>query len=207
MALTTNALTTVATMETELGLTAASKTALLERLIAVASDAIEQFCNRKLYYTAAIAESVPGYGGNLLHLSRTPLVSIASIVIQGTTIDSDDYEIKNAAAGSVYKESGWDWTAPYAAGLASPARVPGSEALLYDATYAGGWVTPGQVGTRSLPYDLEQACIDTVVHLYRFRGRYINAKVEKEETSKASWEGGLIPKPAQAILKKYRRVA
>lgn len=210
MALPANALTLLATVKAELGISVSTHDTVLERLIGVASEAVARFCGRKLHYQAAIVETVRGYGGQVLLLKRTPIVSITSIVIDGTTLAADSYSIKDADVGSVYREVGWQWTSPLAEGLAAPAQVPGAEVHKYTVTYTGGWVFDPQAGSptpaRNAPYDLEQACIETVVHLWRFRGRFSNAKTEKEETSKVAWEGNAIPKPAQAILKRYRRV-
>ena len=72
MALNSNALTTISTVETELSLTADAQDAELTRYIDTASDQIERYVNRKLYYGAAIVEKVAGSGDAFLWISRTP---------------------------------------------------------------------------------------------------------------------------------------
>lgn len=143
MVLAANALTTLATIEGELGITAGAEDAFLTRLINSVSDRIEEYCGRSFYRVAAQADSVGGYGGFYLRVARTPLLSIASITFDGETLDSDGYEIDNTNAGMIRSTSGFDWTAgSWQHIIATP--IPGTERKLYDVTYAGGYLTPEQ---------------------------------------------------------------
>ena len=109
MALADNALTTIATCEAELSLTASAQDALLTRYINTASDQIERYIGRKLYNGAAVVENIPGSGDALLFVSRTPLNSITSIVdASGNTVSSGDYSIWDADQGAIYNGSGWN---------------------------------------------------------------------------------------------------
>ena len=188
--LTEHALTTVATMLAELGLLD-TQTALLERLINAASERIERFCHRHFEYGAEIEEATAGMGTPFLVLSRTPLVEIASVTMDGTAFDEDSYEVADAEAGTVYRAAGWPWAGLRLSGIAQD-PLPGTERQNIVATYAGGYVTPAQEVApgegngepdpglpRTLPYDLEQCVIDTVVYLYRNRGQDLSIVSER----------------------------
>ena len=101
-------------------------------------------------------------------------MAIASITMDGFAFDKDGYEVADAEAGTVYRAAGWPWSGLRLSGIARD-RLPGTERRNIAATYAGGYVTPGQAVAlglpRTLPYDLEQYVIDTVVYLYRNRGQ------------------------------------
>lgn len=111
-------LTLAATLATELGVDPAD--AKLPRYIAVASEAIRQYLNRRqLHYAAAYVEKVPGFVGTpRLVLGLTPLGTIASIVLpDGTTVDGSEYVVEDADAGLVYRDTGWAFTGLVQAGL------------------------------------------------------------------------------------------
>lgn len=208
MAVRAQDLTTLATVKLELGIATGVTTydTVLERFIAVATDAIEKHCRRSFYQLSVSAEPVKGHGGVRLIVARTPIVSVSAITINGATVDSSSYSIEDAEARLLYKESGWQWTAVLQGELAAPIQRAGTEQSLYLVTYVGGYLTPTQ-GSRTLPYDVEQASIDTVVSLYRNRGRYQRLVEETTEEAEQTWPGKIIPGPALGLLKPYRRVA
>ena len=208
-----NALTTLDTVKEVLGVHGSSQDAALTRYINTASEAIERYCDRR-FQRATVVEKVGFMGGQRLLLERTPLVSITSIVVDGVTLDASAYSIQSAAQGTVYRESGWPWSADIVDAM-SPYRLPGTERQLATVTYVGGYVLPNDAGTRSLPYDLEQACVDTVVALYRQQGR--DKSVQGEAVGGASVQyaqrnpaisgaGGIIPPSALVTLDGYKRV-
>lgn len=208
MALAANALTTLATVKAELGLTgSAENDSVLERLINAASDAAERYCRRSFSRATVTDERVKGFARPRLMLARTPVVSVTSITINGSTVDSAGYYIESAEAGIVYRKAGWQSTALPAAGLVVQDLEPGTEEALYLCTYVGGYQTPGQGGTRTLPYDLEQAVLDTVVNLWRNRGKYVGLQTEGEAQGDATWRGFVIPGPARHVLNLYRRIS
>lgn len=208
MALPATALTTLDTVRGELGLRTSKDDAALERVIQSATAMVTGYVGRTLHYEAAVAEYVPGYGTELLLVSRTPLVSVTSITLDGATIDATSYGIKSAASGSIHRDAGWMWTAPISAGIDGP-HIAGREKRSYLVTYAGGYVTPGQVAgalTRTLPYDIEEACILTVVHLWRLRGKFTSVEQETEEADDAVWAGGM-PAGARRMLRPHVRLS
>lgn len=208
MALSAAALTTVARMEAELSISGASAT--LEPLIEEASAELQAACGRNFYSASGVEEKVRGYGGAFMSVrDHLPLTSITSIVFDDgdtqTTIDSDDYEIEDAASGLIrHKGAGWQWTALEGGDITRDPR-PGTEERLYVITYVGGYVTPEQGGTRTLPYDIERAVIDMVKALYWARGR--DPGVRSKGVSRASVQYGMalseIPNVAR-VLERYR---
>lgn len=216
--LTSHALTTLDEVKTELGIAVATYDDVLKRMINAASDAIRRYCERTFYYEEDIAESVPGFGGTRLIVSRAPIVGdIDSITYEGAALSTDSYSIESASAGIIYGQYGFSWTAR-ASGAAISYGIPGTEKSSYVVTYNGGYITPQQVIddgtlTRSLPYDLEDACIQLVTMRYRRQGRDPTIGSEKLLSWNVSYmnENELINKdgiPAHVagILDKYRRL-
>lgn len=189
MPLTSNALTTLQTVKDELEITDTSQDATLERLINAASDAIERYCERAFHYEEDIVEKVAGYGTPFIVVSRTPIISISSIKIGDSTLDSSEYEL--TGGGLIYRLNGtWGWSAQYAEGIVYE-QIAGTEEQNIAVTYTGGYVTQNQEDndptlTRSLPYDLEEACITAVVALYSRIGE--RADVKRESLMSASYE-------------------
>lgn len=209
MPLPANALTTVATMEDELGIAANSATARLERLIAVASDIIERYCSRKFARQVGIVENVEGQGGQLLILRRTPIVQVTSIKYDGELVDATTYETKaeDKARGFVRRDAGWNWTAATFDAM-SPVSAAGTEKRSYEVTYDAGYVLPKDGAGRDLPYDLEQACIELVTSLYRGRGRDKNIASESVGGASRSYvavDGFALPPLVVTLLAAHRR--
>jgi len=204
MALATNALTMISTVETELSLTADAQDAELTRYIDTASDQIERYVNRKLYYGSAIIEKVAGSGDAFLWISRTPLSSITSVVWLGdsSTITSSTYEIYESDQGNIYRSAGWNNT-----------KISATDYTRYQVTYIGGWITPQQDAddgalTRDLPWDLETACVSLVVGLWRQRGADRTIRSESVLNTSVHYErhdGGIDPS-VRAVLDSYKRM-
>jgi hypothetical protein len=152
MPLSSNALVTLGTLKSELGITGTSDDALLERYINVVSGRIERFCNRSLYYVAAQVDSLGGPGTFYLLVTRPPLLSITSITFDGETVDSSDYELDDSEGGVIRGVNAWTWTAGQL-NLITQTPLAGTERKLIDVTYAGGYVTDPQsraIGTLTL---------------------------------------------------------
>lgn len=220
MSLNVHALTTYATVRDELGLTGTQEETALERMINAASEAIENICGRHFEYGSAVVERVRGEGNYRIMLSRTPVLSITSIteITQAGdisyTYDTATYDLEDAGSGFVYREIGWPWTAQRAMDIGQ-LSVTETERARVIATYAGGWVTPQQAVndntlTRSLPSDLEEACIMSVVSMWRKRGidRDISsANADSGPTVSYRTAGEIIPAEALKLISRYRRVA
>lgn len=210
------ALTTLANAKDELGLTDSSQDDRVERYILQASSACQGFTDRDFRKESTV-ERLQGSGTRRLVLSRTPVVSITSVVIDGETIDASEYEIEDAAAGVLYRESGWPRIDAVVVGSIARDAIAGTAKRDVVVTYTGGYVLPNDSpGTRDLPQDVEAACILTVVSMYRGRGR--DRAVASKGTGDASVSyrlpnsiigvggGGVIPDEAAVMLAKYRRI-
>jgi hypothetical protein len=214
MALADNALTTLATVKTELSITGSSDDAYLERLIDAASAFIASYCRREFHSQSSIAEKVAGHGGKFLTVAVTPITTLTSISYDGSAVGSDNYEIHDADAGLIYALGAWVWTADHLQSIGQEA-LGRRERKLYTVTYDGGYVTPEQGGSVTLPKDLEDACISLVVMRYRQKGRDPAVKTERlmeASIGYAATSGSTGSDPLQAtapwvysILQRYMR--
>lgn len=207
-------LTLPATVATEIGVTAGD--ARLPRLVSAASDAIARYLSRRLHYGAAITEKVPAFGRPRLLLDVTPIVSVASVTLSDGTVVTD-FTRENDEAGFLYRRACWASTGLSRGGLPPQNDLaPGTEEPSITVVYAGGWVTPAQAAaptsppTRTLPYDLEEAAIQTVSGLYRGNGRDPSVASEGLGDYSVSYRGeispaGIIPPNIIGLLEKYRR--
>lgn len=212
--LAAHALTTLAAANAELTLTAdaGAVDALIERYINEASEQITKFCGRPFIRADAIAEKVKGKGTNILRLTRRPILTITSIAISGTVVDAADYFIEDAEAGKVYRATPWPNTAQRAAGISQP-QVPGTEdASQIVVTYNGGYVTPAQADTgglfvgqtRTLPWEVEGACLKLVAMRYRGRGTDASIAQEGGQNSSRSFFEGRMPPSVARMLNDFR---
>jgi hypothetical protein len=212
-------LTLPATVAAELGI--ASSDARLPRLIAAASAAIRAHLGRpQLHYSAAYVEKVAGFGGPRLVLGLTPVGAIASIVLgDGSTVTASEYTLEDAQAGLVYRTGCWPWTGLVRPGLLYSDPAMGTEKAEITVTYAGGWVTPAQAGSngwtgpaQSLPADIEEAAVQTVVGLYRRGGLDPSIASEGLGDYSVSYRaedpslGSALPARALQLLAPYRRL-
>jgi hypothetical protein len=219
MALAANALTTVAEMESILGLASGSKNSELTRAINRASAIADSYAGRVFYRQTAITEKHPGQTGPILLLDQAPINSITSVkYLDGDAESSTTYEIHDADVGEVYRVSG-NW-----AGIdtvfrdASLTAFTGQGRKTWTIVYDAGWYTPQQAidlaVTRTLPYDIEHAVCQIAVQLYRAEGR--DPSLRSESLMKASqsfaaggsgdssWLKTVVPSAA-AILDRYKR--
>lgn len=184
MALADNALTTVAIMEDELGITPGSETTRLERLINEASAICESYAGRVFYRNTAISEKTYGDEGPYMFVARPPINSITSISFLGGALSTDDYEIHEPdKTGIIYALNG-SW-ARLEINYVDISRTPAKGQLrkAYTVVYDGGWYTPRQEddaeGTRNLPYDIERACQMLVSYLRKNLGRDLSVTREQ----------------------------
>lgn len=198
-------LTTLATAADVLGVSVAD--AKLPRLIAAASESIRRYLDRpQLHYGATIVEKLAGYQGQVrLHLGTIPLISVASVVLPDATslVQDTDYTIESLSEGVLYREEGWPFTGVSVGGVLT------GEALTIVATYAGGWVTPAQSGTRTLPYDIEEVCLQAVAAMYRRQGADPLVASESLGDYSVSFRevvDGLVPSGVLSQLSAYRRL-
>lgn len=146
-------------VELNLALTETTYDELLGNLIAEASEAVESHCHRE-FARAVVTESVGGSGRLRLVASRTPLVSVSSVVFDDSTVGSTDYSIEDADAGFLYREMGWYWTVPADAYDLVPKWSASMTVPDYVVTYAGGYLLPGDnLSSVTLSAATSTACI------------------------------------------------
>lgn len=144
VALTKNALTTLAAVKAALGITSSTADDDIRRSINASSSQIEKYCNRSFYYRTVTEEPHAGYGDQYLFVNITPVVGdITTILQDGSAMDSDVYAVSNAGKGEIYRiGSTWVWAT---AGLGNISRDPypgGEDPFFYKVTYNGGYVLP-----------------------------------------------------------------
>ncbi len=245
MALTAQALTTYSVVRDLLGLTSSvDNTATqtnIERAIDAVSAAIAQVANRIFQYSAGIVERVAGFGTTKIRVIRMPIRSIAAVEIiasDGTvafTYPLTSFEIVgDGKSGMIQATDGggfsgvecgvFPWTAiPSDSIRGRP--LPGSERRSLQVVYDAGFITPEQARAntgmlRDLPYDLEEATIQSAISVYRNRARDRTITSQTVHEASTSWsqpaEGnmiigteasGILTTNAMQVAKRYRRVA
>lgn len=213
ISLADNALIELDHLKDELSISGSGEDDKLSRIINSASQQIEKYIGRILYYEADIVEKSAGFGTSFLLTKRTPLHSISSITYDGDTVDSDNYEIHgDGGSGQIYRKSGWNWTAQ---SIASPSYdpLPGTEQKLYQITYTAGWITAKQetdaVGTRTLPYDIEDAALLLSISRYRNLGSSMGIQSESLLGGKVRYFDSAnrgMPQVVKAMLDPYRDI-
>lgn len=211
MALGNDALTLVATAKAYSSLINAKSDAEVERLIEVASATIAEACERGLSL-ATVTERQPGADFlPSLALNRPPIVGDESTITVLDELNGEaltDFVVGNASAGLLERDSGWPARrlGTIGAGLHQVGDRP-----RYKVTYSGGYVTPTMGGTRTLPYQLEEACLVTMAYwLAQPAERQGVASVaalsaSQSYTADSTGKAALLPHRAQQLLAPFRR--
>ncbi len=183
-------LTTVAAVKAELALSGSGDDAWLADTITRASATVRRWCNRvfaaeTVRETYRLARPVPE-----LLLSRLPVVTIASVTVDGSTLASTEYET-DTEKGVLYH-------------LDSRRRFLCWSADVIEVEYTAGFTLPGAVG-RTLPEDVEKAAIALVKAAYFARTRDPLVKSESVEGvgSTAYWVGDAMPPDIAGALSGY----
>jgi Phage gp6-like head-tail connector protein len=212
---TTHDLTTLATVKDELGIRNSKSDARLRRYIREASAQIEQYCNRVFAaetvqevweggvhrswwfgYTRFANISLQNPEVRPLRVRRYPIISVTSIVVDGTALTpSTDFEI-DADNGLIFRLYEGD----------------GFRSLWFGEritiVYVGGYALLG-----SLPYPIEQACLTLIKHRWAARDRdpMLRSLVIPNVQEETYWVGatgddGAIPPEVAGLLAPYREV-
>lgn len=224
------ALTTTATLRNALGTTATSEDSFQQTLIVAASRWAETF----LGYPAlaqVYSESLPGYGGRSLMVSRTPVRAVLRLFDSTTTCQATellstdgDYRVENRDAGLLSRDEGFEWSlrTRTSAGVFNMGIVdyyqPGMEERPWLVEYVAGWTLDGMdtgssrwstvAGTtstgRTLPEDLEWGVVLKAKELY-----LANDGVQSKSVGDLSitYRTGDQMGPAEALLTPWRRLA
>lgn len=213
-------LTLVATAAEALGVSPSDPK--LPRLIGAASEAIASYIGRRLHYGGSLVERLAGYVDQVrLYLGVTPVLSVAQVVLPNGSVLTEaagDFALEDGT--TLYRAASWPFTGLVRAGLLYDSPAVGTEKRGIVATYAGGWVTPAQAATpawagpaRSLPYELEEACLQVVAALSAKQGLDQTISSESLGAYSVSYRqpntitgGGLIPDAVMPTLDRYRRL-
>jgi hypothetical protein len=194
---TSTALTDVSAAQAELDITGTTDLAYLQHQIAVASAAIVSWCGR-VFAREVLREVWRDLcWQEALSLSRFPVVSIASVIEDGVTLASTEYEC-DLEAGLLYR-------------LSSDERTRWN-ARKITVNYTAGYVLPGNDG-RNLPYDVQRACTLIVTAQHNARGRDPMIRSESaQDVGQISYldpRAGMeaMPPQAAALLAPYRIIA
>jgi hypothetical protein len=188
------ALTTLAAVKDEIGITDDVADMRLQRWIDEVSERIETYLGRVLASeTARETFRLTGSPG-CLRLARRPLTVIDTIDVDGVTLASDHYEI-DATAGLLYPING-------------DRRVHRSACVVI-VTYIAGYMS-----VAALPRPIETACLGLVRHRWAARDRdpmrrslAIPGVVTEQYSVGAPGNDGDIPPEIAALLDPFRTVS
>lgn len=195
-AATNTALTDMASVQAELSLTSPEDDSYLQAQISAASSAISSWCNRVFARESLQEMWRPESPVEVLMLSRTPVVAIASVVEDGITLSATEYEA-DLQAGLVWR-------------LADDYRVKWSGRKI-TLLYSAGYILPSDAG-RNLPQDIQRACVLLVTAQHNARGRDPMIRSESaQDVGQATYldpRAGMeaMPPQAAALLSPYRCV-
>ena len=217
------ALTTLARLKSSMRIVGASADddGLIEA-VNVATAMIERYCGRTFARAALVDERYPAQGGLRLCLTRTPIVSIESIDLDGV-IDASGYVVESAEAGIVYFRSSMPRRGVTRPGISQDLH-PGTSPPDLLVSYTAGYVTPEQADVGgayagdpiTLPADLERAAKQLAGHVFASPPGFVGGFVASERLGDASiayradadeGSSGAIPSPIRAALSAFRRVA
>ena len=185
---------------------------LLDLATHAASEAAVKYLGRAINFKAGTVDKLPGRNTPWLYLSRTPVTAVNTVNINDELLTTDDFEIESLDRGLLYRAALWPQIGT-GRGNISGGSISGYEESNVDVDYDGGWVTaPGSAilaGTpaRTLPFDIEQAGLDTAVTFIKGRGRDKDIVTRSAEGGQGSYSQVIgLPVNVRRILDQYRRV-
>lgn len=194
------ALTTLERVKLELSISNTSSDEILQDKIDEASDDIEAAIGFRLVKESAVEtfwHEEYDVAPTKLILDRTPVVSIASVEVDGMVWDPACYRL-DPVTGELF-----------ALHAGHPSVWFFCKSIVV--TYDGGYVLPPDSG-RTLPKGIEGACIDLVTSFWTAKGRDPTVKSEEEFGigSTQYWVGsvgeeGELPPSVVAKLSPFRR--
>lgn len=210
-------LTTVETVRAEGLLPDTVSDDIVQRRIAEASDYIRTYCGRS-FAREEVEESLGAVGAPRIFLSLTPIIEITEVLFRDSPVT--DYIIEDAQSGKLFREAGWTSTEMLWGGSISPHISP-YQVPDWKFTYTGGFVLPGWAGKdplpggngsdgldqRTLPYDIERACLDVikaVTNQAQVDSNVTRYRVGDTDVS-FTREGGVLTPSTRAILDYHRR--
>jgi hypothetical protein len=208
---TSNNLTTLDALKSHLGTTSTAYDEQLEDAIVAASDTVATYMG---YYPLrqTYRETLAGYGGQQVMVSRTPLTSVSAMYYgsTGLLVDPTGYWIENAEAGFIVRDLGFPWSAGVEWDLDAHI-APRTERKVFIVDYTAGWVM-STGSTRTLPADIEHAAVEAAKSL--FLGRRRDGAISSKSVGALSVTYGsapsgaayAIPEESRGFLERYRRI-
>lgn len=193
---TTFDLTTLAAVKAELGITGSDDDAILADLIRQASGAIATFCGRafaseQVRETFRLSAPAPS-----ITLTRWPVTAVHAVTVGGTELAAGIYEA-DPDTGILARLDGFGLTVLWSAGSIA-------------VEYTGGYILPGENG-RTLPHDIERACITLVKAHFAARSRdpMVRSESVPGVLDRSFWVGGFdgaaVPPDVAGLLNPYRQ--
>ncbi len=200
--------TLLAVVKDDLGVTGSSEDGLLTGMIQQASDIIISHTGRQ-FARERVTETLPANDEFTMVLTRTPIVTVHAITHDGSTISSTSYAVDDSSAGILFRETRWTKTTLFANFLSPYPTDHGRRDWSVD--YTAGYIMPGSSDARTLPHDLERACIDIVKSMYLSKSDNPNVKTQKVGDASETKFGGsdsasAIPPAALKVLNYWRRM-
>lgn len=187
MDLSNNALTTLNTIKEELGIALIDTTQdnFIIRKINAISQSIENYCNRK-FVKADYDELYTVVNSDKVFTNQYPLNEVTGFYIYDTEIQTADYT--NDTLKITYKN-----TIPTKYDIVGISEYPNNFFNNVRVVYNAGYVLPKDEvlpdNPRTLPYDLEEVCIQAVIREYNKKGTG-NVTIIQEKVSKVSYTYG-----------------
>jgi|TARA_R110000803_G_scaffold210841_1_gene284313 hypothetical protein len=203
-------LTSLIRIKGELEITASTDDPQLVDNIREASALIKAYCGRD-FARETVTETFVGSGMVDVCLTRTPIISVSALSYDGTTIGSTTFEIQDSEAGILRRiDNIWTNSEYRRQNIERYALPSGAGKNNWSVTYVSGYITPGSTsGQRTLPFDIERACIETVKSFYLRRGDDPRLKHQRtgdaSETLFDTVHG--LPATAESILRNWRRIS
>lgn len=194
---TSTRLTTLDAVKADLGLAGTASDDALGALIDQFSDTVAAWCGRT-FGLATVRETLDITrlcDRRVILLERWPVASVDSVSVTGIALAPADYVLDPAKGELRYRASDgrlWLW--------------PMGDSVI---TYRTGYALPGETG-RTLPHDIERACILMVRGAWHGMGR--NPALRSEESAGVATftyfaaNGDALSLEAQALLSPYRSI-
>ncbi|MDP3124602.1 MAG: hypothetical protein Q8M84_03115 [Thiobacillus sp.] len=177
------ALTTTAAVKAYKPITGTELDALIDALVPRASSAIETYLSRKIESTAHV-EIRDGNGGRSLMLSQYPVTAVSAVSVDGQPIPQGSFGV-----------AGW--------------RLANRSLVLEGYSFARGDANVQieyTAGYATVPPDIEQACIETIL-LALERRSHIDVSSKSLAGETVSFITADLPPSARKALDPHRRVA
>jgi len=205
-------LTKLATVKSELQISSTTHDSYLDRQIKVASQVFTHLAGaRQFHKVVDQTVEVGSQGGQYLFLDGFyPVTNIQEIRFDGYVVDADNYELEEDNGMIRHLGSGWTSTEE-PAGAIAPVDAYSAPLQDYAIDFDAGWATPEQASQgvytpRNLPFDLEETIITYVVGQYRQRGRDEDVESKSLGDGSIKWvrrEGHSVPQTFAMTAEQY----